>query len=116
MKVAIYEISNLVETFSKRNENILIHCKCAISRSPTAVIGYLILKNEMTYNNAKIFIMKNEILDKHLMNGKHLWEPVLKEINEEKNIPNKLEFAIQLYQKLNDQENQLMEMLKNRKP
>ena len=52
-------ISDYFETFNnfideniKNNRNIFVHCHMGISRSPSFIIQYLIIKNNMTYKDA----------------------------------------------------------------
>lgn len=111
MEVSIYEISDLIEIYSNRNENILIHCKYAKSRSPTVVIGYMMLKQNMTYIEVITFLSKKELLLSHIENGKYVWKDILLKIENYKNISDKKEYMKQLCKSLDEQETLLFEKL-----
>lgn len=60
---AINNTSTLIDEQLKQNKKLLIHCHAGVSRSATLVIGYLMLKEKMTYLDAYIYTkMKRNIV------------------------------------------------------
>lgn len=51
-------INDILEYNFNNNIKTLIHCKMGISRSPSFVIGYLILKRNMSFDDAHSFIVE----------------------------------------------------------
>lgn len=43
---------SFIESARKNNENILVHCRGGLNRSPTIVIAYLMVKRKMTLGDA----------------------------------------------------------------
>lgn len=52
MKLFLPEISEFIHNAIMANQRVLVHCAAGISRSVTAVIGYLMMKWELPLKNA----------------------------------------------------------------
>lgn len=50
---------SFIDSARKNNENILVHCRGGLNRSPTIVIAYLMVKLKMTLNEA-YYLVKNK--------------------------------------------------------
>lgn len=46
----------------RRNEKILVHCSRGVSRSVTMVLAYLMIKQNMTYNDALALVRSKRIM------------------------------------------------------
>jgi hypothetical protein len=73
MNNAIDESYHIIESAVNSGENILIHCRGAMSRSPTILIGYLMKKNNMTLDEAIRFVQQIRTIN----HGDFLWKNVL---------------------------------------
>ncbi len=73
MERIIEEAYEIIERAVQQRENILIHCRSAISRSPTVLAGYLMKKYNYTFDRAKDIIMA----ERDIKNGEFLWRDVL---------------------------------------
>ena len=58
----IYEMADKLDAALNNGSKVLLHCHAGVSRSPALLIGYLMLKHGMTYNDAFMHIrMKRNI-------------------------------------------------------
>lgn len=52
--------ANFIENCINNNTNVLVHCLAGVSRSPTIVAAYLIIKRKMTVEEAISYIQLNK--------------------------------------------------------
>ena len=82
------EAANFIEEQKKKGGKVLVHCQAGISRSPTIVIAYMMLKQGMTYNEAYEYVRsKRKYIDPNIEFDAHLrtLDKELKTLKEELN-------------------------------
>lgn len=52
LKQIIIDCNKIIRLSIERGENILVHCNAGVSRSVSVIIGYLIIENKKTYDEA----------------------------------------------------------------
>lgn len=52
----VYRGADLIEQILNKNETVLVHCQMGISRSASIIIGYLMLKKNMSYDDAFMYV------------------------------------------------------------
>ena len=52
----IYQVADQLEYILYEKKNVLIHCHAGVSRAPSMVIGYLMIKKNMSYENAYMHV------------------------------------------------------------
>lgn len=59
----IYKVADLIDRLLKQNKRVLVHCHAGVSRSASMVIGYLMIKHNMSYQNAYMHVkLKRNII------------------------------------------------------
>jgi hypothetical protein len=82
MELYMYIIADFIENCKDKKENVLVHCRSAVSRSPSVIIAYYMIKQNKTLQEAKELlsnITKNAKFSE-IWNNNHLWGGVLEEI------------------------------------
>ena len=54
----IDKIINKIDKKIQKGENVLVHCKMGVSRAPSIIIAYLIIKRGMSYNASFEWVLK----------------------------------------------------------
>jgi len=52
----IYKVAEHLENILQQNETVLVHCHAGVSRSAAVIIGYLMIKQYMSFNDAYIYV------------------------------------------------------------
>jgi len=102
----MYKIANFIEICKVKNENVLIHCRSAVSRSPSVIIGYYIIKKNISSNDARNLLVKKTGNQKFQSRENALWGYVLQNI--EKNNQNQ-----NILTEINDEINELLRTIFN---
>ena len=61
--VELYRTTELIDKLLKQNKTILVHCHAGVSRSASIIIGYMMIKHNMSYIDAYMYVkMKRNII------------------------------------------------------